>query len=89
VFHLGSTGTALGLLESSQFASVGITECENHCGELWGQERLETLLRACRNCTPSQIVERILDEILVFGKDCSQKDDMTLVVVGLKDETGI
>ena len=98
VFHLASSGTALGLLESSQFTSSsfqlekghvfvaytdGITESENQCGELWGQERLETLLRACRDCTPAQIVERILDGMLSFGKDCSQKDDMTLVVVGV------
>jgi sigma-B regulation protein RsbU (phosphoserine phosphatase) len=101
VFHLGSSGTALGLLEGSQFTSStfqlekadvfvaytdGITESENQCGELWGQERLETLLRACRDCTPAQIVDRILGEILAFGKDCSQKDDMTLVVAAVKDE---
>ena len=104
VFHLEPTGTALGLLESSQFTSRtlqlekgdvlvaytdGITESENRCGELWGQERLETLLRACRDCTPAQIVERIVDEILAFGKDCSQKDDMTLVVPAVKDEAEI
>jgi sigma-B regulation protein RsbU (phosphoserine phosphatase) len=64
----------------------GITESENQCGELWGQERLETLLRACRDCTPTQVVDRILDEIFAFGKDCSQKDDMTLVVAAVKDE---
>ena len=101
VFHLESSGTALGLLESSQFTSStfqlekgdvfvaytdGITESENHYGESWGQERLETLLRACRDCTPAQIVDRILDETLAFGQDCSQKDDMTLVVAAVKDE---
>jgi sigma-B regulation protein RsbU (phosphoserine phosphatase) len=101
VFHLGSTGTALGLLEGSQFTSTifqlekgdvfvaytdGIMDSENHCGESWGQERLETLLRACRDCTPAQIVDRILDEILAFSKDGSQKDDMTLVVAAVKDE---
>src|SRR5262249_48005627 len=104
VFHLGTSGTALGLLESSQFSSStfqlekgdvfvaytdGITESENRCGELWGQERLETLLRACRDCTPAQIVERILDEILIFGKDSSQRDDMTLVIAAVKDGPGI
>jgi len=101
VFHLESSGTALGLLESSQFTSStfqlekgdvfvaytdGITESENHYGESWGQERLETLLQACRDCTPAQIVDRILDETLAFGQDYSQKDDMTLVVAAVKDE---
>jgi phosphoserine phosphatase RsbU/P len=100
-FHLELGGAALGLLESSQFTSStfqfekgdvfvaytdGITESANHRGELWGQERLETLLRACRDCAPAQIVERILDEIRAFGKDCSPKDDMTLVVAAVRDE---
>lgn len=44
------------------------------------------LPRASRDCAPAQIVERILDEILAFGKHCSQKDDMTLVVAAVKDE---
>ena len=104
VFHLGASGSALGLLESSQFTSStfqlekgdafvaytdGITESENHSAELWGHERLETLLRACRDCTPAQIVDRILDEILAFGKECSPKDDMTLLVAAVKSEVGI
>ena len=104
VFHLEPSGTALGLLESSQFTSQafrlekddlfvaytdGITESENASGESWGKERLETLLRHCRDCAPAQIVERILDEVLAFGKDCSQKDDMTLVVAAVKDEVRI
>jgi sigma-B regulation protein RsbU (phosphoserine phosphatase) len=100
VFQLESTGTALGLLESSQFTSRtfqlekgdvfvaytdGITESESLYGELWGQERLENLLRACRDCGPAQIVSRILDDVLLFAKDCAQKDDMTLLVVAVKD----
>lgn len=44
------------------------------------------LLRASRDRAPAPIVERILDEVLAFGKDCSQKDDMTLVVAAVKDE---
>ena len=103
IFYLESSGTALGLLEMSQFTSRtfqlekgdvlvaytdGITESENRCGELWGQERLEVLLRTCRDCEPAQIVSRILDDVLPFAKGCPQKDDMTLVVVAVKDEAG-
>ena len=103
VFHLESSGTALGLLENSQFASRafqlekgdvfvaytdGITESENLYGELWGQERLESLLLDCPDCGPAQIVSRILDEVLPFAKDCPQKDDMTLVVARVKDTAG-
>lgn len=100
VFRLESGGAPLGLLESSQFTSRafqlekgdvfaaytdGITESENARGEPWGQERLEGLLRTCRGCAPAQIVSRILDDVLPFAKDCPQKDDMTLLVVAVKD----
>jgi len=100
LFHFESTGTALGLLESSQFASKtfqlekgdlfvaytdGITEWDNPCGELWGRERLETLLRTCRNYTPAQIVRSIVDEVTGFGRDRSQRDDLTVMVVGVDD----
>jgi sigma-B regulation protein RsbU (phosphoserine phosphatase) len=95
VFHLESSGTPLGLVESSQFTSQplqleigdvmvmytdGITETENPEQELWGQERY---------CTPAQIIERIVDEVSSFSKDHSQSDDMTLVVIGVTDEAGI
>jgi sigma-B regulation protein RsbU (phosphoserine phosphatase) len=103
VFHLEPSGTALGLLESSKFFSRsfqlekgdvfvaytdGITEAENLRGEFWGQDRLESLLRACRDCGPAQIVSRILDDVLHFAKDSPQKDDMTLLVVAVKDGAG-
>jgi sigma-B regulation protein RsbU (phosphoserine phosphatase) len=67
----------------------GITEAENPAHELWGQERLETLLRTRRDHTPAQIVRRIVEEVLAFAKDCPQGDDMTLVVVGVKDQDTI
>ena len=103
VFRLEPSGTPLGLLESPQFTSTafqlekgdvfvaytdGITESENACGEPWGQERLESLLRACRDCAPPQIVSRILDDVVPFAKDRPQKDDMTLLVAAVKDGVG-
>jgi len=61
----------------------GITEAENPRHQLWGQDRLETALRGCRDYTPAQILECILDEVSTFAMDRSQRDDMTLVVVGV------
>jgi sigma-B regulation protein RsbU (phosphoserine phosphatase) len=103
VFHLEPSGTALGLLERCEFTSHvfqlekndllvaytdGITESDNASGEAWGQNRLETLLRACRGRTPGQIVRRILEEVSAFAKDRTQVDDMTLVVLRVKDNDG-
>lgn len=99
MFRLVASGTPLGLLEDSQFTSKtfqletgdvlvmytdGVTESENPKHELWGLERLETVLHSCRNCTPAQIVGRILDELAAFGNDRPQRDDITLVVVAVK-----
>ena len=98
VIRLEPTGTPLGLLDRSHFTSQalqlkigdvllmytdGITEAENPRHQLWGQDRLETALRGCRDYTPAQILECILDEVSTFAMDRSQRDDMTLVVVGV------
>jgi serine phosphatase RsbU (regulator of sigma subunit) len=102
VFHLEASGTPLGLLEGSEFISKpfqleigdvlimytdGITEAENPERELWGQDRLESLLRSCRDHTPAQIARRILDKMLAFANGLPQRDDVTLMVIGVKDET--
>jgi sigma-B regulation protein RsbU (phosphoserine phosphatase) len=100
VFHLESSGTPLGLLETSQFTSKafqleigdvfvaytdGITEAENPEYQSWGQQKLENLLRSCCDRSPAQIIRRILDEVTAFADGRSQRDDVTLVVVGVKD----
>lgn len=99
VFYLESNGMPLGLFEGSEFLSNtfqleegdvlvlytdGITDSESPSGEPWGQERFETLLQAGCDSTPKQIVRRVLEGVLAFVQDCSQKDDMTLVVVGVE-----
>jgi phosphoserine phosphatase RsbU/P len=104
VFHLKSSGTTLGLLESSQFTSRafqletgdvfvaytdGITETESQGDELWGPQKLENLLRSCRDRKPAQIIRRSLDEVEAFANGRSQRDDMTLVVVSAKDEASL
>ena len=104
IFTLESTGPPLGLLEGSQFTSQplqletddvlvmytdGMTEAESPGGESWGQERLKTVLRDCRHCSPAQILTGVVDGVLAFTKGTAQGDDMTLVVVGVKHEAGI
>src|SRR5258707_996922 len=104
IFTLESTGPPLGLLEGSQWTSQalqleaddvlvmytdGMTEAESPGGESWGQERLKTVLRDCRHCSPAQILTSVVDGVLAFTKGTAQGDDMTLVVVGVKHEAGI
>jgi DNA-binding GntR family transcriptional regulator len=101
VFPLETEGTPVGALEAAEYTSAtirleigdllvaytdGITEAEDTQGEFWGQRRLENLLRSCRDRTPEQIIQCILDEISAFSKGNSLRDDVTLVVVRVKDK---
>jgi serine phosphatase RsbU (regulator of sigma subunit) len=52
-------------------------------------EGLENLLRSCCDRRPAQIIKRILDEVTAFANGASQRDDVTLMVVRVKDEVGI
>ena len=100
MFHLKSTGMPVGISADRQFAPTtfqlsvddvlvaytdGITEAENHHGQLWGEEKLESLLRSCSGATSEQIIECILKEVSVFANGQPQRDDMTLVVMTVQE----
>ena len=61
--------------------SDGITEAENAAGDEFGNERLEEILRASMNATPTEIRDRIKAGVEAFVGDAPQKDDETLVIV--------
>ena len=96
LFRLEATSTPVGIGLDQQFLSAtfqlkmddllvaytdGITETENPSRELWGQEKLESLLQSHAENTPKEIVRTILDEVTGFTNRQPQKDDMTLVVI--------
>lgn len=98
MFHLNSTGIPVGISADWQFASRtfqfeiddalvaytdGITETENRQGELWGQQRFENLLRSCSRKAPGQIIQGIRDQVSTFANGQPQRDDMTIVVMGV------
>lgn len=96
LFHLRAEAVPIGMFADTQFAATkfqlakddilvaytdGITEAGNTSGELWGLERLESLLRSCSRLAPNEIVERILAEVTDFANGEPQRDDATLVVM--------
>lgn len=100
IFHLKSTDMPVGISADRQFAPTtfqlsvddvlvaytdGITEAENYHGQLWGEEKLESLLRSCSGATSEQIIECILKEVSVFANGQPQRDDMTLVVMTVQE----
>lgn len=104
IFQLEAAGMPVGISSELQVTSTafqleigdvlvaytdGITEAENAAGEFWGQERLEELLRSCGDKTPEQIIKRILEEVSVFAKGQAQRDDITVVVMGVQKGCGV
>jgi len=59
----------------------GITEAENRQHELWGQQRLEALLKSCSRMSPKEIINTILDQVSTFANGQPQRDDVTLLVM--------
>ena len=103
LLRLESTDIPLGIAADSTFAPMtfqfevddvlvaytdGITEAANQDGELWGEQRLESLLRSCGSQKPEQIINSILDEVSAFASGQAQQDDMTLVVMGVQAGCG-
>ncbi|MBP6874647.1 MAG: SpoIIE family protein phosphatase [Candidatus Eisenbacteria bacterium] len=95
---LSSTGVPLGLLAGSRFAagrvvipphgllcvfSDGVTEAAAG-EELFGEERLQSVLCARRNDSLEQMADGILDELSRFAGGEPQSDDVTLLLLRRK-----
>jgi sigma-B regulation protein RsbU (phosphoserine phosphatase) len=63
------------------FYTDGITEAMNAQRELFGDERLATVLRANSHRAPNEIVTAVLAAVGEFVGDTAQSDDMTIVVI--------
>ncbi len=96
VTPLPASGLPLGLLPDASYRvqslamapgdllcmySDGITECESHDGEEYGQARLEDLLRERREQPLGAIVDAIEADVGRFGAGLAQGDDQTVVLV--------
>ena len=107
IFQLQSTGIPVGISTDSQFASEtfqfeiddvlvaytdGITEAANRQHELWGQQRLEALLKSCSRKSPEEIINVILEQVSKFANGQPQRDDETLLVMKVEagcDDLGV
>jgi serine phosphatase RsbU (regulator of sigma subunit) len=62
----------------------GVTEAVNTANEMFGDDRLEQLVKAAASLSAEEIKQRILNEVLVFTRGLPQSDDITLIVLKLK-----
>jgi Serine phosphatase RsbU, regulator of sigma subunit len=94
--ELDPTGMALGVLEDAEYHEQsialtpgdtlvlytdGITEATNADDELFGDERLRTILARNHGRSGAELTQIILDEIHRFSGGQPQADDITLFIV--------
>lgn len=104
MFHLKSTDMLVGISADRSFAPTtfqlapgdvlvaytdGITEAQDYRGQLWGEEKFESVLRSCAGATSEQIIECILEDVSAFANGQPQRDDMTLVVMTVQEGCGV
>lgn len=61
--------------------SDGVVEARNTAGDLYGEERLERILRDHRNASSQALIDAVLADVRVFTGTAPQADDITLLAV--------
>lgn len=93
------TGVALGMIDDMEYEerevelhpgdvlvlyTDGLVEAMDHNQQLFGLDRLTASIRASRDLTAQQILDRVLADISSFSRGLEQSDDMTAIVVKAK-----
>ena len=94
----GARCLALAVIEDAEFFSEriqispgqgiylytdGVTEAFNPNGDLFGEARLEAVLRTVQSRNAEEIVQAVLRTIQDFSKDTPQSDDITMLALKL------
>ena len=100
--ELNSEGTILGLLDDViyeeksialdsgdllVFYTDGVIEARNPAGEQFGEEKLQNLLSKHQALSPDELKEQIYQAIYQHTKNTEQQDDITLLILKVKEET--
>lgn len=96
VFRLTHGGIVLGFLPDQEYSQMtrlidpgdvlvlftdGVTESFNAQDEMFGEERVQEIVRSNRHLPARQIQQRIFDEVTRFLPDGGFQDDFTTVVI--------
>ena len=63
----------------------GATEAHNKDNELYGVEKVEKMLEDTRDCSGEETLNKMVDDINSFAKGVSQFDDITMVIISIKE----
>ncbi|MCB1110306.1 MAG: SpoIIE family protein phosphatase [Chlamydiia bacterium] len=64
----------------------GVVEAHNEAMEMFGEERLLQSFQNHRTLPPQQIVDDLIEEVAYFAEGTSQHDDLTVVVLKIKED---
>ena len=59
----------------------GLSEAQNTDGEMFGYERLLTLVKSLQQESAQNIAEALFEAVNRFAAGCEQFDDQTLVII--------
>ena len=65
----------------------GITEAHDTKNELYGTERLMRMMENTRNDSGEKVLDKVLADVNTFAKDVPQFDDMTMIILTIKEQT--
>lgn len=82
VYESGST--TLGAGDLLALFTDGVTEAQGEGGELFGEERIETLLRSERGRPAARVLEQLLAAVKAYEGDRGPSDDLTAVVLSVE-----
>jgi len=97
---LEPTGPVVGFLEEMMYDEVtvslapgdllvlytdGVTESQDNEGILFGEERLHEIIDSAAACSAREVAERIRDAAIGFAGDAPQFDDITVIVLRMRD----
>ena len=76
-------GGRIGLLEGQilLIGTDGLWETQNESGEMFGKERLKSVIRRQAGFPAEVILSAILDSLSEFRKSAKQEDDVTFTVI--------
>ena len=63
----------------------GVTEAHNTKSELYGDDRLIKVMEDTKDLTGEQVLEHILEDVNRFAQGVPQFDDMTMVILTIKE----
>ena len=97
-------GMALGVFEEAEFSvnrllvqpgdclyfyTDGVTEAMDGQGRLYGESRLEQVLRRSPKQSPSEIIRATIEDVRAYAGDTPQADDITLLALRFSPGSGV